>query len=183
MKVTRTGIAIGLVMMLLMPGSVIGQDASPSVPGAGLDPCTTPVTRVTGTIIWGSEGPDTQRFVTASGEHIRGFAYTSTMSLSDDRLDGTTTASDGVWDQSEEAGIARGNRVIENADGTWEGSETLVGSNPADGGFLVMMDLVGTGAYDGFSAVLFLDNMTGDATIEGSVYPTDLASCDFSTAE
>jgi hypothetical protein len=183
MRPTRSGIVIGLALALLVPGSVVGQEASPSVPGADLDPCTTPVTRVTGTIVWGSEGPDTERFTTESGEHTRGFSYTSTMSLSDDRLNGTTMSSDGVWEQSDEAGIYRGNRVIENADGTWEGSETLVGWNPAEGGFFAIWDLVGTGAYDGLSAVLVIDNMSGDAAFEGSVYPTDLLSCDFSTEE
>ena len=113
-----------------------------------------------------------------SGERLRGFVYYATMALSDDRLDGSTIAT-GDWDESEKAGIYRGTRVIENADGTWEGTETLVDDGPSGDGFYTMMDLVGTGAYEGLSAILFMDNTGAEAVFRGSIYPTDLAACDF----
>jgi len=168
--------AVGGALLIAQPFQQQG-----SVPGAAIDPCTTPIVPVTGTIIWGSEGPDTQRYTTDSGQHIRNFVFNSTMSLSDDRLDGSTTATGG-WDQNDDGGgIYRGTRVIENTDGTWEGPETLASTSEL--AFYTMSDLTGTGAYDGLSAVLFIENNIDHpgATILGSIYPTDLATCDFST--
>ena len=177
-------ITAGAIVFAIGGAFLIAQlfEQQGTVPGAAVDPCTNPVVPVTGTIIWGSEGPDTQRYLTDSGEHIRNFVFTSTMSLSDDRLDGSTTAT-GDHDQNEDGGFYRGTRVIENTDGTWEGPETLVGSIRAGEGFYSMSDLTGTGSYDGLSAVLFIENNihTASPTISGSIYPTDLASCDFST--
>jgi hypothetical protein len=173
--------AIGGVMFIAQPFQQQGI-----LPGADGEACTTPVMPVTGTIHWGGEGSDTQRTVTESGEHTRDFVYDSDMAVSDDRLNGATTASDGAWDQSDvdgaHAGIYRGNRVIENAGGTWEGPETLV-DDPDGDGFLSMMDLVGTGDYEGLTAVLFMDNTAATASFKGAIYPTDLTDCDFATVE
>jgi hypothetical protein len=48
------------------------------------------------------------------------------------------------------------------------------------------MDLVGSGAYEGLSATLFLDTDVLEGiypVVEGSIWPTDLATCDFAAAQ
>jgi hypothetical protein len=194
-SIIGTAVALGL-----LAGSTIGvaaqEEGATAIEGA-IDPCTTPVAPATGVIRWGHEEPGTEAFVSASGEHIREFRYVNTMEMEDDRLDGSTSGVN-EWDFSLDdggsarnsfgpfdparAGVARGTFRIENADGSWEGP--WVGAGESTYSWQAVVTLTGAEGYEGLSATLFLTSSREPAApVVGSIYPTDIASCDFTAVE
>ncbi len=176
--------AIGGAFLIAQPF----QQPSRGTPSAVVDPCTTPIVPVTGEIIWGYEQAGTQTFESSQGRHIRDFVYISTLAVDDDRLNGKITGAidwDTTFDEQGAAlaGVNHGTERIENEAGTWEGTFTGIGWTRIPE-WRAVIDLTGTGAYDGLSARLFTESsMTSAGPVQGVIYPTDLASCDFSTGE
>lgn len=73
----------------------------------------------------------------------------------------------------------RGTLRIDGATGSWEGPWTGVGT--ATDSWQALLELTGLGAYEGLSAMLF--SRSGETgALNGVIYPTDLASCDFTAA-
>jgi len=194
-SIIATAIAIGLPA-----GSAIGvaaREEGATTTSAVIDPCTTPVAPATGFIRWGSEQPGTEAFVSESGEHIREFRYVNRMEMEDDRLDGSTSGVN-EWDFSLDdggsarnsfgpfdaarAGVARGTFRIENADGSWEGP--WVGAGESLYSWHAVVTLTDAEGYEGLLATLFLTSSREPAApVVGSIYPTDIASCEFTAAE
>lgn len=178
-KIRGVGLVLAIGLISVTATTAGAQETSDDV---GVDPCTTPATNVRGDIIWGHESPDTRTSQDELGRHVRDFVFISEMKVDDDRLGGTTTATID-WDfykavpaAKGRAGINRGTFRIENGDGAWEGPWTGIGS--ATDSWRAIVQLLGSGAYEGLSATLFTrSDVTGP--IKGTVYPTDLASCDF----
>jgi hypothetical protein len=172
------GLVVGNIRTPLLGGQELaGQDAgAPSASPAALsDACLTPVRAVSGTINFGEQAPGSATYRDeAGGLHFRDWTYHSTLDLDDDRLDGATTGALD-WDFAIRAGVHRGTFRVENADGAWEGPYTGTGVSTDD--WTSMSELTGEGAYEGLSAILFLDN---SSAVHGSVFPTVLPSCDFS---
>ena len=79
--------------------------------------------------------------------------------MSDARLSGSVT----VTDNADRFGVANeifadilwGTIVIENDQGTWTGPLTGTSDLSADFGGVTYIELVGAGAYEGLSAILF----------------------------
>jgi hypothetical protein len=173
--------AIGGALVIAQPFDQ--QSSAP--PGAAtdgaIDPCAAPIVYVTGHLIWGREEPGTKNFSSGGSERIRGQVHVNTIDLDDDRLDGPgTTTLD--WDitggGSSNDTIRRGSIHIENEAGAWEGPFTGIGQYQA---LRNTVFLTGSGAYEGLSATLLhVSNDDIGGVIEGAIYPTDIASCDFS---
>jgi hypothetical protein len=144
-----------------------------------VDPCTAPITAVSGQIYWGNTKDDAPPVVVDRQTH-RVMVHTSRWDLDDDRLDGEQEFL-AVWDTNiDETGIHSGTIRIVNADGAWNG--TVQGVGPSFGSFQEFTSLVGEGAYEGLSASLF-GQSGGTGPLEGAIYPTDLASCDFASMQ
>jgi len=163
-------LAIGLVT-----GSSVGVAAQEETANM-IDPCTTPITAVSGTIYWGSTS-DEDPAVVVEGVTHRKTTHTSRWDIDDDRLDGDQEFQ-AMWDMDGETGIHSGTIRIVNADGAWSG--TVQGVGPSMGSWQEFVDLSGEGAYEGLSASVFARSGSS-GTVEGSIYPTDLASCDFTS--
>ena len=69
------------------------------------------------------------------------------------------------------ADIVWGSITIENDDGTWEGRSVGTSDNTPDGYGLTYHELVGTGAYDGLSAVLFMLEDDIGLPLTGVIFP------------
>lgn len=159
--------------------------AAPSLPAADLAPAP-----VTGDLVWveGTEGGDfeqDERFERGYQQRVR--VRQARSDMSDARLSGTVTVTDNADrffvdpDASlEDPGnflgdILWGTVTIENEAGTWTG--TLVGtSDTSNEGFgTSYIELVGGGAYDGLSAVLFeRENHPTDWDWNGVIISGDL---------
>jgi hypothetical protein len=186
---------IGGVMLVAQP---FGQgDVSPPGAEGAIDPCNTPVAPATGFIRWGSEQTGTEAFVSETGEHVRDSFWISRMDMEDDRLDGVNDSvvdhdfslgdggpardSFGPFDPAR-AGIMRGTFRIENEGGSWAGDFTGAGESMFS--WQAVASLTGAGDYEGLSATLFLTSSREPAApVVGSIYPTDIASCEFTAAE
>jgi len=169
---------VGVAMLALSvgPGAgvALGADSAEAI-----DPCMTPVVAVSGTIIWLNEEPGTKTYVTDVGTHTRDFIFNSVWDADDDRLDGDQRF-EAEWDFGLDGGINRGTIYIDNAAGerTWEGPWRGVG--PENGDWQAFVTLTGRGSYEGISADLFATS-GNTGSLSGSIYPTDIASCDFAT--
>jgi hypothetical protein len=169
--------AVGGVLLVAQPFDQQGG----GVPGAAtdtLDPCTAPITAVSGTIYWGATLDEEPSVVVDEVTHLR-VVHTSKWDMDDDRLDGDQELH-AEWDMDGTAGVNRGTVRIQNADGAWSG--TVHGVGPSMGTWQQFVSLTGEGPYEGLSASLFgQSGSTGP--LEGSIYPTDLASCDFASMQ
>lgn len=169
--------AIGGVLAIARPFDQKEGDGQADT--ATIDPCTTPIVGITGTVTWGGQQPGGETLEVDGVTHLRDFMYHSTWHVDDSRLSGAQIF-DGEWDFDGVAGISRGTIRIENADGAWEGPWMAIG--PATDDWRGFMSLTGEGAYEGLSASVF--EVSGSAgALEGSIYPTDIASCDFASME
>jgi hypothetical protein len=193
-SIIGTAIALGLLTGSTMAVAAQEEDTT----SAAIDPCTTPVAPARGFIRWGSEQPGTEAFVSATGEHIREFRYVNTMDMEDERLSGSNanvlefdySLNDGgpardsypPFDPAR-AGVFRGTFRIENEGGSWEGP--WVGAGESLYNWLAVVTLTGAEGYEGLSATLFIDNTVRRpaASVVGSIYPTDIASCEFTAVE
>jgi len=176
-------IAIGGVFLVAQPK---GQDGSalPGVTTSGVgDPCTTAIVPVIGDLIWGNVRQGDQSLQADNGVHVRDWIASARMDVDDDRLDGATTGAID-WDISyngqgfDTAGVNRGTFRIENDRGAWEGPWSGVGAGPHSS-WQALISLTGSGGYEGLSAILFAVPYTGSDSVDGSIYPTDIATCDF----
>jgi hypothetical protein len=183
MRMPERTIGIGLAVGLIgaMTTGVAAQDE-----GSIMDACTTDAVPVRGEIIWGDVARDPTFIEDGAGtSHIRDFVYLSTMKADDDRLAGDTTGTVD-WDffrldrkAPQRAGLNQGTFRIDNAEGAWEGPWTGIGSSTDS--WRALIELTGSGAYEGFSATLFTHS--GDSgPVTGVIYPTDLAACDFAAS-
>lgn len=116
---------------------------------------------VTGQLRYGATVGDFQEGVEVAGgrlERVR--VRTATSEMNDARLSGTVTVTDNA-DRFIEGpdtflgDVLWGTIVIENDRGTWTGPLTGTTDHSADGRGVTYIELVGAGAYEGLSAILF----------------------------
>lgn len=173
MRAIRTCISTALAIGLLA-GSAPGVVAQDEDTGT-VDPCTTPITAVAGRIIWGTSTDEVPPVTVDSTTH-RQVTHIARWDLDDDRLDGEQVFR-AVWHTNPgETGVHGGTIRIENADGAWSG--TVEGVGLSMGAWQELTSLTGEGAYEGLSASLF-GTSGSSGPLEGAIYPTELASCDF----
>jgi hypothetical protein len=177
MKKVKLSVVSAVTVGLLASSTiaVAAQDRS----NDPIDPCTTPITAVSGQIYWGTTDDDAPPVVVDRHIH-RELIHTSRWDLDDDRLDGKQEFL-AVWDTNyDDTGIHSGTIRIVNDDGGWSG--TVQGVGPSIGSYQEFTSLTGDGAYEGLSASLFgRSGSTGP--LEGAIYPTDLPSCDFASMQ
>ena len=88
----------------------------------------------------------------------RGEVYETASTMSDPRLDGETVAyfnADNYKSPETRSSVGRGTWRIENSDGAWQGSYTVIGL-PSDGSVETLattVTLAGEGEYEGLSAL------------------------------
>jgi hypothetical protein len=170
---TSAILAIGL-----LAGSALGV-AAQDEDAAAVDPCTTPITAVSGRIIWGTSTDEVPP-VTVDGTTHRQVTHIARWDLDDDRLDGDQEFR-AVWHTNlGETGVHGGTIRIENADGAWSG--TVQGVGMSMGTWQELTSLTGEGAYEGLSASLF-GTSGSSGPLEGAIYPTELDSCDFASMQ
>lgn len=165
-------LAIGLLAGSAAGAAAQGQET------ATIDPCTAPISPVSGRIIWGGTTDEVPP-VTFGGATHQEVVHIARWDLDDDRLDGKQEFQ-AVWDTNFEAGVHSGTIRIENADGAWSG--TVQGVGPSMGTWQEFTSLTGEGAYEGLSASLF-GTSGSSGPLEGAIYPTELASCDFASMQ
>lgn len=161
----------------LLAGSAVGVAAQDENTDA-INPCTMPITSVSGRIIWGTTTNEMPP-VTVDGATHREVVHIARWDMYDDRLDGDQEFR-AVWDTNGVAGVHGGTIRIENADGAWSG--TVHGVGPSMGSWQEFTSLTGEGAYEGISASLF-GTSGSSGPLEGAIYPTELASCDFASMQ
>jgi hypothetical protein len=99
--------------------------------------------------------------------------------MSDPRLSGTVTVHDDA-DRWPEGDLVWGTIEIANDGGTWTGTSVGTTDMTADGGGVTYHELVGSGGYDGLSAVIFerevwdTETRTGENFWNGVIFPGDL---------
>jgi len=186
--------AIGGVLLIAQPfdqqgGSVPGA----ATDGVGLEPAT-----VRGTVSGWDESEDESEGSIESGDESEGsieagwaelgfirndWEERAQLEMSDSRLTGAWTASVGIDRYSPDAlgeGLAEtytGTVSVENIDGTWVGTQfgcSSCGRGTASDMFHV--ELVGTGAYEGLSALLYLQNppINDEIVLYGVIFPGDI---------
>ena len=168
--------AIGGAVLLAQPFDQRGPSHPAAGAAAGVDPCTTPISLVSGTIAWRGERPGTERVIVDLGQHIRDYVYDADWNMDDDRLDGEQVFT-GEWDVNGLAGINRGTIRVVNDGGSWEGPWTGVGR---PGSWQSLISLTGDGGYAGLSATIFAKSGVS-GSMEGAIHPTDIGSCDFAS--
>ena len=140
------------------PSPVVSPSASP---GVSPDLSAGTPGLVTGQLLYEGTGGDFQEGVDVAGgrlERVR--ARTASSEMSDARLSGTVTITDNA-DRFIEGtdtflgDVLWGTIVIENDQGTWTGPLTGTSDLSAEGRGVTYIELVGAGAYDGLSAILF----------------------------
>ena len=161
--------AIGGTFLIAQP-----FDQQDNPPGAAVDPCTTPITPVSGRVTWGTTTDEVSPVFIDATTH-REVVHISRWDMDDDRLDGEQEFH-AVWDTNGMSGVHSGTIRVENADGAWSG--TVYGVGPSMATWQEFISLTGEGAYAGLSANLFGRSGSGGGPLEGAIYPTDLASCD-----
>lgn len=97
--------------------------------------------------------------IVAGGWRQRGRELHATSEMSDVRLSGSVTVTDNAdrFVVADEilGDVLWGNIVIENDQGTWTGPMTGTSDLSADQAGIAYIELVGAGAYEGLSAILF----------------------------
>ena len=178
--------ALGGVLLIAQP---FGQQGG-GVPGAATDGAGLEPAKVTGTISgWDdfeveSEGSIEDGFIRDQWEER------AQLEMSDSRLTGTWTETFGIDryspidpDGDDPYGIAEtitGTVSVENDGGTWVG--TTFGCDcrapKSQGSDMFHMELVGTGAYEGLSALLYLQNprINEEDVVYGVIFPGDIPS-------
>jgi hypothetical protein len=115
---------------------------------------------VTGQLLWDASGGEFKETVEVEGgvrQRVR--ARTARSQMSDERLTGTVTVTDNA--DRFKAGdtlvgdVLWGTIAIKNEKGTWAGTLTGTSDDSADGRGVTYIELVGAGAYEGLSAVVF----------------------------
>lgn len=175
------GMTLATVLGGSLATSAVAQDQRD-----GVDPCAGDAVRVTGELIWKGLDHDPLVLETDTAQHIRDFVYLSRLQADDDRLDGDATAAID-WDfhgldgrPRQHVGVNRGTFRIDAAEGSWEGPWSGIGT--ATDAWRAVVELTGSGAYDGLSATLFA--RSGDrGPVAGVIYPTQLTTCDFAIGE
>lgn len=168
-----TTAAAGIALAVALTGAVLAASPSPSAPLVGASPSPsmgTPAFEVTGrfmtdrgTAAWTEEDTAVE-----NGRRQRGAHYTGRTEMSDPRLSGDVTGTDNAdrfCDGLCGPGTFRtdvhwGPLEISNEGGTWTG--TMVGTNLTATDY----ELVGTGDYEGLSAII-LETDPGNATEDG----------------
>ena len=107
-----------------------------------------------------------------------GVVTTEVEKMSDPRLNGTLTIdfTKQFFDVRRDTVLVWGTVLIENNEGAWEGIHRGTSDLEADGAQVAYYELVGSGAYDGLSAIVF---ETGNETPidwlwSGIIFPRDL---------
>jgi len=182
--------ALGGVLLIAQPFDQQGG----SVPGAATDGAGLEPAKVTGTISgWDedlfdasfeSEGSIEDGFIRDQWE-VR-----AQLEMSDSRLTGTWTETFGINryspidpDGDDPYGIAEtitGTVSVENDGGTWVGTEFGCDCRAprSQGDDMFHVELVGTGAYEGLSALLYLQNprINDEDVMYGVIFPGDIPS-------
>jgi len=100
------------------------------------------------------------------------------LEVDDPRLDGTAWSTWNTHRLPDPSGLvfgqggslAAGNTEVVNEDGSWRG--TLHGHrDPATMDWLLEYDLAGTGAYEGYTALLYIKGQGGRMDVDGFVFP------------
>ena len=161
MRAPRT-IITGFMTLALLVGASAGAAAQSPSPAPNLVPGTLTPALVTGHLVWDGASYRFQENVDVEGEERQRIRERHASSeMSDPRLSGTVTVIDNA-DRFTEPGVEGyfadvlwGTVAVENDQGTWTG--TLVGTSDdsAGGRGVSYIELVGAGAYDGLSAIVF----------------------------
>jgi hypothetical protein len=178
--------ALGGVLLIAQPFDQQGR----SVPGAATDGVGQGAAAVSGQIdsmvrgdepdfIYGGDPND------GGFEYYRNEEYLGRAEMSDERLSGEVhlTLNDDRWGEYEEpetVAVHWGTVSIENDAGTWLGTHTFVEGH-AEGLVAHHMELVGSGAYEGLSAILYAsedgEHVPGRevaSLVYGAVFPGNL---------
>lgn len=104
----------------------------------------------------------------------RGRENTGRSEMSDERLSGDVTVTDnGDFYLSDWESILWGTISIVNDEGKWDGS--LVGTSDESGVGSKYYELVGSGAYEGLSAVVFETEASDELHWGGVIFPGELS--------
>jgi len=176
--------AIGGVLLIAQPFDQQGA----SVPGAATDGAGQEVAVVTGQFesMRTSKGPQFLPKPDGMEGMMRDEEQVGRAEMSDARLTGdvTLTFNFDRWPYAdvdvEDAAIFWGTVSIENDLGTWVGTHVTADQVEASSWVSKYMELVGTGAYEGLSAILYeteiFDELADESTtsVNGMVFPGDL---------
>jgi hypothetical protein len=180
--ITVSALVIGGAFLIAQP---FQQEST--VPGAATDVVAEPAVIVSGTTTMMTEGDSTSdQPLNGRMQASRGRASVFDWELDDPRLSGSATVTQNVdrWlDESDnDYGIFWGTVSIENEDGSWLG--TFVHSDGQtdayDGELGGVLQLRGSGAYEGWSAILYEYGPNPDAVdttprlLNGMMFPGDL---------
>jgi hypothetical protein len=168
----------------LSPGP--SQALSPG-PSQALSPGTSPDLSagspglVTGRLVWdANSGPEWQEDVEVEGgirQRVR--ERTARSEMSDARLSGAVKVIDNAdrfsaGPDSLLGDVLWGTVAIENDQGTWTGTLTGTSDRSAKGRGVSYIELVGAGAYEGLSAVLFERETAATLDWNGVIFSGDL---------
>jgi hypothetical protein len=172
--------ALGGVFLIAQPFDQQGGD----VPGAATDDESMKPALVSGFLVHPENSVDIwdlESFEETTQDGIRREHYvdTANIEMSDSRLTGSITL-DVFSDRFEGAGhpatdVGWGTVRIENAAGVWEGTTVDTGDLAAGGRGIGYYELVGSGAYQGLSAIVFeTETPEEESAWSGIIFPGDL---------
>jgi hypothetical protein len=173
--------ALGGVLLIAQP-----FDQQGGVPGAATDDESMKPALVSGFLVWPENSvdiEDLESFEETTQDGIRREHWVevdaASIEMSDSRLTGIITL-DMFSDRFEDVGsldtdVGWGTVRIENAAGVWEGTTVDTGDLAAGGRGIAYYELVGSGAYQGLSAIVFeTETPEEESAWSGIIFPGDL---------
>ena len=148
------------IVAVLLIGCTPAASPAPSVapsPAPSTDLSAGSPGLVTGQLVWDdvtSSGEFEEIVEVEGGAKQRVRERTARSEMSDARLTGAVKVIDNA-DRFTVGDVLWGTVAIENDQGTWSGTLTGTSDQSADGRGVTYIELVGAGAYEGLSAVLF----------------------------
>ena len=164
--------AIGGVLLIAQP-----FDQQSSVPGAAIDDESMTPALVTGFLVYPEDSPSSELLPSYEKTEVDGIVRerwldTADVEMSDPRLSGAFT-NDYSIDRFDDLAtdLGWGTVRIENDAGFWEG-QSVHTTNIAARAEVAYYELVGNGAYDGLSAVVFeTETSSGKWAWNGIIFP------------
>ena len=164
--------AIGGVLLIAQP-----FDQQSSVPGAAIDDESMTPALVTGFLVYPEDSPSSELLPSYEKTEVDGIARgrwldTADVEMSDPRLSGAFTNDYSVERFDDLAtDLGWGTVRVENDAGFWEG-QSVHTTNIAARGEVAYYELVGHGAFDGLSAVVFeTETSSGKWALSGIIFP------------
>jgi hypothetical protein len=173
------------IMAILLIGCTPAASPAPSQalsPGPSPDLLAGSPGLVTGQLVWDdvtSSGEFQESVEVEGGLRQRVRERTARSEMSDARLTGAVKVIDNAdrfiaGPDSFLGDVLWGTVAIENDQGTWTGTLTGTSDRSADGRGVTYIELVGAGAYEGLSAVLFERETAATLDWNGVIFSGDL---------